>query len=128
MYRGLALTAPNRVRSKTAVPNQHNWTNNERVEYDFPATRYTDGDLKVFWVSGKQRPPRELTALIPEGIKYRFGCLLKGENGVLLLRHGNSPVLLPAEKFAGVTTKKLETIGHHDAFIDAVLDLSLIHI
>ena len=67
MYRGLALTAPKRVRSKTGVPNQHNWTNNERVEYDFPATPYTGGDLKVFWVSGSQRPPRELTALSPKG-------------------------------------------------------------
>jgi predicted dehydrogenase len=122
MYRGLALTAPKRVRSKTGVPNQHNWTNNERVEYDFPATPYTGGDLKVFWVSGSQRPPKELTALIPKGIKYRFGCLLKGEKGALLLRHGNTPVLLPAEKFAGVTSKELEAIGHHDAFIDAVLD------
>jgi hypothetical protein len=122
MYRGLALTAPKRVRSKTGVPNQHNWTNNERVEYDFPATSYTGGDLKVFWVSGSQRAPRELTALIPKGIKYRFGCLLKGEKGVLLLRHGNSPVLLPVEKYADVTPKKLEAIGHHDAFIDAVLD------
>ena len=41
---------------------------------------------------------------------------------MLLLRHGNSPLLLPAEKFAGVTAKKIEPIGHHDAFIDAVLD------
>ena len=122
MYRGLALTAPKRVRSSTPVPNQYNWTNNERVEYDFPGSKYTDGDLKVFWLSGKQRPPKELTALIPGGIKYRFGCLLKGEKGVLLLRHGSSPVLLPVEKYAGVKPKKLEPIGHHNAFINAVLE------
>ncbi len=122
MYRGLALTAPKRVRSSTPVPNQYNWTGNEHVEYDFPGSKYTDGNLKVFWVSGKQRPPKELTALIPEGIKYRFGCLLKGEKGALLLRHGSSPVLLPAEKFAAVRPRKLAAIGHHDAFIDAVLD------
>ncbi len=122
MYRGLALTAPKRVRSSTPVPNQYNWTGNERVEYDFPASKYTDGALKVFWVSGKQRPPKELTRHIPEGIKYRFGCLLKGDKGLLLLRHGSSPVLLPAKKFASVRPKKLEPIGHHDAFINAVLD------
>ncbi|MFP6873325.1 MAG: Gfo/Idh/MocA family oxidoreductase [Verrucomicrobiales bacterium] len=122
MYRGLALTAPKRVRSRTRVPNQYNWTSNERVEYDFPGSKYTDGDLKVFWLSGKQRPPKELTALIPGEIKYRFGCLLKGEKGVLLLRHGSSPVLLPAEKYASVRPGKLEPIGHHDAFINAVLD------
>ena len=122
MYRGLALTAPNRVRSSTPVPNQYNWTGNERVEYDFPRTKYTNGDLKVFWLSGKQRPPKALTRHIPEGIKYRFGCLLKGDKGLLLLRHGSSPVLLPGKKFASVRPKKLEPIGHHDAFINAALD------
>ena len=45
MYRGLELTAPRKVRSKTRTPNQHNWTTNERVEYLFPATRHTDGNL-----------------------------------------------------------------------------------
>ena len=122
MYRGLALTSPKRVRSSTPVPNQYNWTGNERVEYDFPGSKYTNDDLKVFWLSGKQRPPKELTGHIPEGIKYRFGCLLKGDQGLLLLRHGSSPVLLPAKKFVGVRPKKLKPIGHHEAFINAVLD------
>jgi len=121
MYRGLGLAIPKRVRSQTAVPNEHNWTTNERVEYEFPGTPFTDGDLKVFWSSGDQRAPEELTALIPEGVKYRFGCLLKGENGVLLLRHGNSPMLLPEKKFIGIQPAKLDAFGHHDAFIDAIL-------
>jgi len=122
MYRGLALTAPKRVRSQTGVPNEHNWTNNERVEFDFPETQFTDGDLKVFWISGRQRPPKKLTDLVPKGVKYRFGCLLKGEEGVLLLRHGNAPMLLPVEKHQGVRPKKMKAIGHHNAFIDAILD------
>lgn len=122
MYRGLELTAPRKVRSKTRVPNQHNWTTNERVEYLFPGTRYTDGDLKVHWVSGRERPPQSLTASIPVDIKFRFGCLLKGEDGLLLLRHGNSPVLLPARKFAKVPLPQLKSIGHHDAFVNAVLE------
>ncbi|MBT6462257.1 MAG: Gfo/Idh/MocA family oxidoreductase [Opitutae bacterium] len=122
MYRGLALTAPKRVRSQTAVPNEHNWTSNERVEYEFPGTPFTDGDLKVFWISGRQRAPEELTALIPNDVKFRFGCLLKGEEGVLLLRHGNAPMLLPIEKYQGVRPKKMKAIGHHNAFIDAILD------
>ena len=63
-------------------PNQHNWTTNERVEYLFPATRHTDGNLTVNWVSGRERPPKALTAAIPESIKYRFGCVLKGEAGL----------------------------------------------
>ena len=122
MYRGLALTTPKRVRSQTAVPNEHNWTSNARVEYEFPGTPFTDGDLKVFWISGRQRAPEELTALIPKDVKFRFGCLLKGEEGVLLLRHGNATMLLPVEKYQGVRPKKMKAIGHHNAFIDAILD------
>ena len=121
MYRGLELTAPRKVRSKTRIPNQHNWTTNERVEYLFPATRHTDGDLTVNWVSGHERPPKALTAAIPEGIKYRFGCVLKGEAGLLVLRHGNSPILLPTKKSSEVTLPELNPIGHHDAFVNAVL-------
>ena len=121
MYRGLELTAPRKVRSKTRIPNQHNWTTNERVEYLFPATRHTDGDLTVNWVSGRERPPKALSAAIPESIKYRFGCVLKGEAGLLVLRHGNSPILLPTKKSSDVTLPELNPIGHHDAFVNAVL-------
>ena len=67
MYRGLELTAPRKVRSQTGVPNAHNWTNNERVEYLFPGTRFTSGDLKVHWGSGGERPPKTLTDAIPDG-------------------------------------------------------------
>ena len=115
MYRGLELTAPRKVRSQTGVPNAHNWTNNERVEYLFPGTRFTSGDLKVHWGSGGERPPKTLTDAIPDGIKLRFGCLLKGEDGLLLLRHGNSPVILPTKKYANIPLPKLKSIGHHDA-------------
>jgi hypothetical protein len=121
MYRGLDLAVPKRVRSQTAVPNEHNWTSNERVEFEFPGTPFTKGDLKVFWSSSGERAPEELTSLVPEGVKYRYGCFLKGENGVLLLRHGSSPILLPEKKFAEVQYPKLESFGHHNAFIDAIL-------
>lgn len=121
MYRGLALTAPMRVRSTTGVPNQHNWTNSEHVEYEFPATPYTGGELKVTWVSGKRRAPEELTSLIPEGVKYPYGCILKGDEGVLLLRHGNSPLLLGKKNEAEPEPAKLKPIGHHQAFVDAIL-------
>jgi predicted dehydrogenase len=121
MYRGLALTAPTRVRSETGVPNTHNWTKNERVEYAFPGTDFTDGDLTVHWVSGSQRAPKELTDLIPEGVSYRFGCLLKGSEGVLLMRHGSAPVLLPKDKYEGVRPARFDALKHHGSFIDAAM-------
>ena len=102
MFRGLELSAPMKVRSNTGVPNQDNWTGSERVEYLFPGNSYTDGDLKVTWVSGKNKAPKELTDLIPEGTRYRYGCLLKGSEGTLLIRHGSPAMLLPVDKFVGV--------------------------
>lgn len=123
VYRGLALTAPRRVRSSTKVPNEQNWATGEHVEYEFPGTPYTEDTVKVFWVSGKNRAPKELTALIPEGVKYRFGCLLKGSEGVLLTRHGSSPWILPRDKFAHVRPAKLKALGgHHHSFIETILD------
>ena len=121
MYRGLELTAPKRVRSTTRVPNPHNWASHEKVEYIFPGNLFTDGDLKVTWVSGKQKPPKELTSMIPEGTRYSYGCLLKGSEGTLLLRHGSPAMLLPVEKFAGIRPEKLSPISHHGAFVDAAI-------
>jgi len=121
LYRGLALTAPLSVRSETGVPNVHNWTTNEHVEFLFPKTAYTDGDLVVHWVSGRQRAPEALTKLIPEGLSYRFGCLLKGSEGVLLMRHGSPPVLLPTDRYKGVRPEKFDALPHHGSFVDAVI-------
>ena len=91
------------------------------MEYIFPGNGYTDGDLKVTWVSGKNKAPKELTRLIPEGTRYRYGCLLKGSEGTLLLRHGSPAMLLPVGKFLGVRPEKLSALGHHQAFVDAAI-------
>lgn len=119
-YRGLSLTAPKRARSRTGVPNVHNWTNSEHVEYDFPATPLTDGDIKLHWVSGNRRPPQELTDQLG-GAKLKFGSLLKGTDGILMLRHGGTPSLFPEDKFKGVQPAKVERMGHHASFVDAVV-------
>ncbi len=120
VYRGLSLTAPTRVRSKTGVPNSQNWANSEHVEYDFPGTPLTDGDITVHWVSGKRRPPKELTTQLG-GAKLRFGALLKGTDGILLLRHGGTPSLFPQETFKDVQPAEVERMGHHASFVDAVI-------
>ncbi len=119
-YRGLSLTAPKRVRSETGTPNAHNWTNSEHVEYVFPATPLTDGDIKVHWVSGNRRPPKELTDQLG-GARLRFGSLLKGTDGILMLRHGGTPSLFPKNKFKDVQLAKVERMGHHASFVDAVI-------
>ena len=122
MYRGLGLTVPKRVRSQTAVPNERNWTSNERVEFEFPGTPFTKGDLKVFWRSGRGAGTRGTDLLGTRGRQVPLTVAFsRGENGVLLLRHGSSPILLPEKKFTGILPPKLEPFGHHNAFLDAIL-------
>ena len=83
--RGLGITIQNRVRSTSGSRNKYSWTSNRRVEFEFPGTAFTKEDLKVFWSSSGERAPEELTSLVPEGVKYRFGCFLKGENCLLYI-------------------------------------------
>jgi predicted dehydrogenase len=121
LYDGLALTAPLRVRAETPVPNADNWTSSEKLAFEFPETAYTEGNLKLHWVSGRYRAPKALTDLIPEGTSFRYGCLLQGTDGVLLMRHGQVPLLLPRDKHKSVRPAKFDRLGHHESFVDACI-------
>ncbi len=123
LYAGLKLTIPTALRSETRIPNEHNWAFNEKIEYWFPKTPHSKGDIKVTWVSGDRLPPKRILDQIPPGTKMDQGCLLEGTRGLLLVRHGEStPICLPREDFAGLRLPKLEPINHYHAFVDAVLD------
>ncbi len=122
LYKGLKLTLPTALRSETSIPNEHNWAFNEKIEYWFPKTPHSKGDIKVTWISGDRLPPGELLAQIPPEVKLQQGCLLKGTRGLLVVRHGSGPVLLPREDFADYRFPKFEALNHYHAFVDAVLD------
>lgn len=122
LYKGLKLTLPTAVRSETVVPNEHNWAYNEKIEYFFAKTPHSAGAIRVTWVSGDRRPPRAIIDQIPPGTEMDQGCLLKGTDGLLLIRHGGSPALFPREKFKDTKFAKFEALNHYHAFVDAVLD------
>ncbi len=124
VYKGMGLTAPISVYSETGVPNKDNWTINEKVQYVFPATPYTQkGTVKFTWISGRQKLPARLTSQIKGKTKIpNQGSILEGTDGLLMMRHGSRPELLPKAKFAGVKYPKLEPLNHYHAFVDAVLD------
>ena len=124
VYKGMALTAPISIYSETGVPNKDNWTINEKVEYVFPATPYTQkGTVKFTWVSGRHKPPKRLTSQIPgKGKIPKQGSILEGTEGILMMRHGSRPELFPKKKFADVKYPKLPPMNHYRAFVDAVID------
>ena len=96
----LGLGAPQRVWSAGPAPNGETYPNWGIIHYEFPKTKYTAGEtIQMTWYDGGKKPSKELVPL-PDGEQIPDnGCLLIGEKGVLLCRHGGNPVLLPQDDF-----------------------------
>jgi predicted dehydrogenase len=121
VYGSMALTAPKSVRSMIEeAPNADNWSLNVHVKYVFPGTKYTTETLTLHWYNGKERPPREVQALLGGRKLNDQGSIYLGTKGVLYSPYIGAPVLLPAEQF---TDYKLPNPGgndHYAQFIEAV--------
>lgn len=127
-YRALGLTAPLKVTSTGGSPaNETNWAVGLQVEYIFPATQYTDGEVSVTWYDGKRRPPQEILDLIekdpdqPTKVPGQ-GNIIIGTEGMLLHPHMSTPRLFPRAKFKDFRFPKLEPRDHYREFVDRCLD------
>jgi predicted dehydrogenase len=121
VFKALALTAPNSVRSEGPKPNDYNWANDAIVHYVFPGTKFTAGmTVAVTWYDGDERPPQEIVAQIGKTKLPGQGSIFLGENGVMVLPHVAMPILLPDEKFKDYARPTLEPVNHWQQFIDAV--------
>src|SRR5262249_54622542 len=64
VFTSLTLTSPKTVRSEGGAPNADNWGLDSKVQYVFPATKYTTEALILWWYDGDSRPPAEVKALL----------------------------------------------------------------
>ncbi len=121
VYWSLGLAAPTSVWYEGPEPKPETFPKNETITYEFKGTKYTAGStVRVIWYDGGLLPPASLAPL-PEGEKLPDnGCLLVGENGVLLCRHGGFPQLLPKEKFDGYPVPQLEQVDHYLQWTNAI--------
>jgi predicted dehydrogenase len=122
VFTALELTAPISVRSEGPAPNQWNWPVNSRIQFVFPATRFTAGaSLPVTWYDGDQKPPAEIRALAEGDDLPRTGSIFAGTHGTLVLPHFAPPLLYPDAKFSD--RKRLEVPGddHWREFVLASL-------
>jgi predicted dehydrogenase len=120
VFTSLALTMPRSVRSEDVAPNADSWALNARVTYVFPATAYTTDGFKLHWYNGSNRPPEEIKGLIGGRSFNDQGSIYVGAEGVLYSPYIDTPVLLPAEKFASYKLPSPGNNDHYLQFVEAV--------
>ena len=125
-FRALDLAAPISVKSTgLPPPNETNWAINGRVEYTFKGTAYTEGDIKVTWYDGDQKPPTAITDKLVNDqgklAKIDQGTIYIGTEGILHHPHGSRPMLYPREKFKTTLYPQLEPRNHWFDYIDCCL-------
>ncbi|MHB1421939.1 MAG: Gfo/Idh/MocA family protein [Gemmataceae bacterium] len=120
VYGSMALTAPKAVRSEIEeAPNADNWSLNVHVKYTFPGTPHTTDPLVLHWYNGKNRPSKEVQALL-EGQKLSDqGSIYIGTEGVMYSPYIAMPILLPASKFKDHKLPKREGADHYLQFVEA---------
>ncbi len=120
VYGSLALTAPKSVRSEEdEAPNEHNWSLNVHVRYDFPGTRYTTETLTLHWYNGADHPPQDVLALLGDHKLHDQGSIYLGTDGVLYSPYIAAPVLLPVEKFKDYKLPSPGGDDHYQQFVQA---------
>lgn len=140
VFDALALTAPLSLRSEGPAPDAWNWSNNARIRYVFPGTKFTaDKTVAVTWYDGDERPPAEIRALVamPKGADGGLsadaagnmkkkqagapdeGSIIIGTAGVLHVPHVASPRLFPLAKFKDYKLPEIAGTHHWTDWAEA---------
>lgn len=105
VFCALELTKPLTIKADSVGVNDQTWCSAETITYVYPGTKYTAGDtITMTWHDGGRKPDASL-AQLPKGKKlFDGGSMFIGTEGVLLLPHVGTPVLLPEEKYGTTLT------------------------
>jgi predicted dehydrogenase len=128
-FTALELTAPTWVISHRSPPYEETYAPNNKVQYRFPGTKYTAGDIDYFWydtgpVDAKKDWPVDQSKELPED-----GTMFIGEKGYLFLPHVAEPQILPHDELASAIKEFERNVGrvegratdHYHQFVDACL-------
>jgi predicted dehydrogenase len=129
VFMALELTAPKWIISHRSPPYEETYAPNNKVQYRFPGTKYTAGEIDYFWydtgpVDAKTSWPINQSQKLPDD-----GSMFVGEKGYMLLPHGGQPQLLPRDELSGALKDFQTHVGriegretdHYHQFIDACL-------
>lgn len=120
-FRALELTAPLWARTDCRKPTGVGHPEQNKVEYEFPGTKYTTDTLKWTWYDGGLAPPTVESVNLPKDLKLpKQGSLCVGEAGCLLLPHVDEPVIF-AEGARSERKFDLEPRNHYHQWVDACM-------
>ncbi len=122
VFNAIGVGNPLSIRSELPGPNDYNWSLDVQVKFVFPGTKFTTDTVSLTWYNGKVRPPKEVVEHIGSLKLDGQGSILVGSEGVLYSQYdsGNTPVLLPAEKFKDFKMLEVKDDNHYLQYVEAV--------
>lgn len=121
-YTALELTTPRWAKTSCRAPTGVGHPEKNKVEYEFPGTKYTADTLSWIWFDGGYAPPKAEELKLPTEIKLPDqGALFVGEGGQMLLPHVGEAVLFPEAKFRDYKRPQVENGNHYHQWVDACL-------
>jgi predicted dehydrogenase len=109
VFEALCLTAPKWVLSHRSPPFEETWSPNNKLQFRFPATKYTAGDIDYFWYDtgpvDREDWPLNVKKLPGDG------SMLVGEKGYMYLPHGKPAQVLPREETRDAVDKFWKEVG-----------------
>lgn len=122
VFNAIGVGNPLSVLSYLPGPNDYNWSLDVQVKYVFPGTKFTTDTVALTWYNGKARPPKDVVDLIGRLPLDGQGSILIGTEGVMYSQYdsGNTPILLPAEKFKDFKMPDVKSDNHYLQFVEAV--------
>ena len=129
VWKGLELRPPKSVVARvqeswkqSPARRADTWPQANHITWVFPGNAATGGeDLVVEWFDGEFWAPREIRALYSIEDYPPESAMIVGEKGALLNPLGQTPHLLPEERFQGVRRPRFDNRNHYHHFVDAVL-------
>ena len=129
VWKGLGLKPPNSViaevqKSWQESPERRsdNWPQGDHITWMFSGTELTDSNvLPLEWFDGEFYPPQDVMNLYQDDEYPAESAMLTGTEGALLIPHGGTPLLLPAEKYKDYRVPEFEAGNHYHNFVVACL-------
>lgn len=121
-YTALELTMPLWAKTICRAPTGVGHPEKNRVEYEFPGTKFTTATLSWIWFDGGFAPPSAEELKLPAEIKLPGqGALFIGEGGQMLLPHVGEAVLFPEAQFRDYKRPQVEDANHYHQWVNACL-------
>lgn len=121
-YAALKLKAPIWAKTSCRQPTGVGHPERNKVEYEFPGTKYTTEKLMWTWYDGRMAPPNIRQFKLPIGVKLPGqGSLFVGEGGIMILPHIAEAQLYPESKFADYKYPRIVDRDHYHEWVNACL-------